>query len=194
MTKSVIISFLVYAIINAFTPGPGNILVLNTATNYGWKKGKRLFFGVFTGYFTVQVIVVNFVYFLGNIAPGVLNILKYVGAAYILWLAIHIIRSKPEFSDKTGQASFLEGFLAQLVNVKIYMFGITSLAGFVTPVSTNYFFMAASELTIVIIGITASITWIGLGMLIKSFYFKHYRVINIVLALTLLECIWGMLF
>jgi len=36
-----IFSFLVYAIINALTPGPGNILALNTMGNYGWKKGKK---------------------------------------------------------------------------------------------------------------------------------------------------------
>ena len=36
----IITRFLLYCIINAFTPGPGNILALNTVTNYGWKKGK----------------------------------------------------------------------------------------------------------------------------------------------------------
>lgn len=45
----VLTNFFVYAIVNAFTPGPGDILALNTVTNYGWKKGKPLFFGIFTG-------------------------------------------------------------------------------------------------------------------------------------------------
>lgn len=49
-------NFLIYCAINAFTPGPGNILALNTVTNYGWKKGKPLFFGIFTGYYAVQII------------------------------------------------------------------------------------------------------------------------------------------
>lgn len=35
--------------------------------------------------------------------------------------------------------------------------------------------------------------WIGTGLLIQNFYLKHYRVINIILALTLGECIWSML-
>lgn len=29
--------------------------------------------------------------------------------------------------------------------------------------------------------------------LIQKFYVRHYRMINIVLALTLLECVWSML-
>ena len=32
-----------------------------------------------------------------------------------------------------------------------------------------------------------------MGLLIQKFYMKHYRVINVILALTLLECIWSML-
>ena len=38
-----------------------------------------------------------------------------------------------------------------------------------------------------------TLTWIGTGLLIQNFYLKHYRVINIILALTLGECIWSML-
>lgn len=40
MPGYVIGNFFIYSVINAFTPGPGNILALNTVTNYGWKKGK----------------------------------------------------------------------------------------------------------------------------------------------------------
>ena len=31
-----------YMFVSSFTPGPGNILALNTMMNYGWKKGKQL--------------------------------------------------------------------------------------------------------------------------------------------------------
>ena len=49
MPGYVLLNFFIYAVINAFTPGPGNILALNTVTNYGWKKGMPLFLGIFTG-------------------------------------------------------------------------------------------------------------------------------------------------
>ena len=90
MPGYVLTNFFIYAIVNAFTPGPGNILALNTVTNYGWKKGKPLFFGIFTGYYVVQIICAVFVYGVGTFLPDVLQIMKYIGAAYILWLAIHI--------------------------------------------------------------------------------------------------------
>ncbi|MDY6309155.1 MAG: LysE family transporter [Oribacterium sp.] len=193
MPGYVLTHFFVYAIVNAFTPGPGNILALNTVTNYGWKKGKPLFFGIFTGYYVVQIICAVFVYGVGTFLPDALQVMKYIGAAYILWLAIHIAISKPEVSEEQGSASFIKGFLLQFVNVKIYMFGITALTGFITPYSKAMWTLIGFELLIATIGTIATSTWIGAGILIQNFYIKHYRIINIILALTLLECIWSIL-
>ena len=89
--------------------------------------------------------------------------MKYIGAAYILWLAIHIAFSKKTSENTEQSASFLKGFMLFL------------------------------GLVIATIGTIATCTWIGLGVLIQKFYLRHFRVINIILALTLLECIWGML-
>ena len=83
-------NFFVYAVINAITPGPGNILALNTVGSYGWKKGKPLFFGIFAGYYMVQILCAVFVFGVSTFLPNVLRVMKYIGAAYILWLAIHI--------------------------------------------------------------------------------------------------------
>ncbi len=188
-----IANFFLYAVINAFTPGPGNILALNTATNYGLKKGMRLFIGIFAGYFVVQAICAVFVYGVAAFLPNVLQIMKYVGAAYILYLAIRIAISKPKESEETGSASFLKGFALQFVNIKIYMFGITALTGYVAPYSTLFIVLLGFEMLIATIGTIATSTWIGLGLLIQKFYLRHFRVINILLALTLLECIWSML-
>ena len=193
MPGYVLTHFFVYAIVNAFTPGPGNILALNTVTNYGWKKGKPLFFGILTGYYVVQIICAVFVYGVGAFLPDALQVMKYIGAAYILWLAIHIAISKPEVSEEQGSASFIKGFLLQFVNIKIYMFGITALTGFITPYSKALWTLIGFELLIATIGTIATSTWIGAGLLIQKLYVKHYRIINIILALTLLECIWSML-
>ena len=123
MPMAILSNFLIYCVVNAFTPGPGNILALNTVTNYGYKKGKPLYF----------------------------------------------------------------------VNVKIYMFGVTALTGYVVGYMSSFPALLFFELVIATIGTIATCTWIGLGVLIQKFYLRHFRVINIILALTLLECIWGML-
>ncbi|MEE3486801.1 MAG: LysE family transporter [Bulleidia sp.] len=193
MPAYVLGNFLVYCVINAFTPGPGNILALNTVNTYGWKKGKPLFLGVFTGYYVVQIICALFVYGVGSFLPEALRVLKYIGAAYILWLAVHVALSKPESDESTEGASFWKGFILQFVNVKIYMFGITALTGYITDYSTSLFVLIGFELLIATIGTIATCTWIFGGMLIRKFYMKHYRVINIILGLTLVECIYSIM-
>ena len=193
MPFNILISFLIYCVINAFTPGPGNILALNTVAHYGWKKGRPLFFGIFAGYYSVQIICALIVYGVSTFLPSVLGIMKYIGAAYILWLAIHIAISKPEIGSSDKSASFMKGFMLQFVNVKIYLFGITALTGYITDYSTAFGILLLFELFIATIGSVATLTWIGMGMLIQSFYIKHFRIINIILSLSLLECVYSIL-
>ena len=186
-------NFFIYSVINAFTPGPGNILALNTVTNYGYKKGRPLYWGIFAGYYVVQVICAVFVFGVSTFLPDLLGIMKYIGAAYILWLAVHIALSKPATDTVEKSASFLKGFLLQFVNVKIYLFGITALTGYVTEYSAALWVLLLFEMIIATIGTIATLTWIGMGVLIQRVYQKYYRLINIILALTLSECVYSML-
>lgn len=186
-------NFFIYSVINAFTPGPGNILALNTVTNYGYKKGRPLFWGIFAGYYVVQIICAVFVFGVSTFLPNMLGIMKYIGAAYILWLAFHIAFSKPSADDTEKSASFLKGFLLQFVNVKIYLFGITALTGYITDYSASLWVLLLFELMIATIGTIATLTWVGMGVLIQRAYEKYYRAINIILALTLLECVYSMM-
>ena len=157
------------------------------------EKRKPLFLGIFVGYYIVQAICAIFVFGVSSFLPDILKILKYVGAAYILWLAFHIAASKPDISGDSKSASFTKGFMLQFVNIKIYMFGITALTGYITDYSTSLSILLLFEMIIATIGTIATITWIGLGILIQKYYLKYYRVINIILALTLLECVYSML-
>ncbi|OBW92803.1 cysteine transporter [Gallibacterium genomosp. 3] len=193
MMVYVIGNFLMYCFINAFTPGPGNILALNTVTNFGYRKGKPLFLGIFTGYYIVQALCVIFVYSISSILPSVFLMMKYIGAAYILFLAIYIACSKPESGEVNKSASFSRGFILQFVNVKIYLFGVTALTSYVTDYSTSFYVLLACGLLIATIGTIATITWIGIGVLIQSLYLKYFRVINILLSLILLECVYSIL-
>ncbi len=193
MPSYVLGNFFIYSVINAFTPGPGNMRALNTVTNYGYKKGRPLYWGIFAGYYVVQVICAIFVFGVSTFLPDVLGIMKYLGAAYILWLAIHIVISKPTTIAVEKSASFLQGFLLQFVNVKIYLFGITALTGYITDYSASLWVLLLFEIIIATIGTIATLTWVGMGVLIQSAYQKYYRIINMILALTLLECVYSML-
>ena len=193
MPADVIGNFFIYSVINAFTPGPGNILALNTVTNYGYKKGRPLFLGIFVGYYVVQILCAFFVFGVGKLLPDILNVMKYIGAAYIICLAIHIAISKPSDGSAEKSASFAKGFLLQFVNVKIYLFGITALTGYITDYSTAFIVLLFFEIIIATIGSIATLNWIGMGVMIQKAYSRYYRPINIAMALILMECVCTML-
>lgn len=188
MGVQVLFSFVIYVLINAFTPGPGNILALNTMTNYGWRRGKPLFFGIFTGYFFVQILCALFTFGLENLINPIMTVLTYTGVIYILWLAYHIATSKPDNKTSKKQPSFWIGFVLQIVNVKIFLFGITSLTGYVMPYYSSLGTLLFFEMIIATIGTLATLTWIFFGGLFQKTYFKYFRIINIILALLLLQC------
>jgi cysteine/O-acetylserine efflux protein len=193
MSIQAVIAFLLYVLINAFTPGPGNLLALNTVVNYGWSKGRKLFWGIFAGYYAVQIICAIFIFGLNELLSPVISVMKYIGAAYILYLSIHIAISKPTEATEQKSASFWKGFILQFVNVKIYLFGVTALSGYVVRYYSTLDMLIYFELIIATIGTIATITWIFLGKIFRQAYQKHYRIINILLTVGLLQCAYSIL-
>lgn len=90
MTLSMLGILSCYMFINSFTPGPGNILAMNTTSCFGWKKGKKLILGICCGYFLVQLLCTIALYSLNMMISPALSILKYIGALYMVWLSMYI--------------------------------------------------------------------------------------------------------
>lgn len=186
MSISVFWTMLGYMMVCSFTPGPGNILALNTTTQFGWKKGKRLIFGICAGYACVQLICTFAVYGLNTFLTPVLNVLKYIGGIYIVWLAVQIFRSKPLNDNNGGRASFREGFYLQFINVKIYFYITTLLMIYLVPNISNLPSLILAGVGVVSVGSIACLTWALLGIKLQSAYERHYKSINFILGLFLL--------
>lgn len=122
MTMNAIFSLLGYMFVCSFTPGPGNILALNTTGKYGWKRSRTLILGICIGYAAVQTVCTLAVYHLNQLFDFALSILRFGGGIYMVWLAIHIIRSRPGYDSIEKNPTIREGILLQLVNVKIYFY------------------------------------------------------------------------
>ena len=88
--------------------------------------------------------------------------LKYVGAAYILWLAFHVARSKPETQTQSG-FSFWRGFWLEFVNIKIILYAITIYTGYVLPHAPALPSLLLHALGITAIGVAGTLTWAALG-------------------------------
>ena len=87
----------------------------------------------------------------------------------------------------------MKGFLLQFINVKIYLFGITALTGYITDYSDSLWVLLLAEMVIATIGTIATLSWVAVGVLMQKAYEKYYRAINMILALILAECVYSML-
>ena len=161
MPMAVLSNFLIYCVINAFTPGPGNILALNTVTNYGYKKGKPLFFGIFAGYYVVQILCAIFVYGVNSLLPNVMEVMSTSEQPPYPVACIHIASVSRQQKTQSNRHRFWKGFMLQFVNVKIYMFGVTSLTGYVVGYMSSFRF-CCFELVIAIIERSQPVLdWLG---------------------------------
>ncbi len=190
MSASILGMLLCYIFINSFTPGPGNLLAMNTTTRYGWRKGKKLIFGICCGYFFIQLFCTLVLYQLNMAFSSMLFVLKYAGVVYIIWLAIHIALSHPEQTDVKKVPRFSTGFLLQFLNIKIYFYITTLLTVYFIPYVGDLSTLVFLGFGVAAIGSVASLTWAFLGIKLQERYEKHYKFINGLLALSLLLCAW----
>lgn len=190
MLSSIFVSYLPYALVTSFTPGPNNVLALHTVSQNGWARGKNTLLGILAGFFCVMVVCALGCYQLNQALPALAQALRYVGAGYILWLAIHVARSKPA-KEAHPQASFWKGFLLQFVNGKIFLYAITIYTGYVFPAGGSST-MVVQPFLLTLIGTAGFMTWAAAGGLFQAFLTRHYRPFNYAMGAVLALCAVGM--
>ena len=116
MLFSVFLSYLPYTIVTAFTPGPNNIIALHAVGQGGWRAGKNVLWGIAAGFLCVMILCAVFCYELSKYIPAFSEVLKYIGAAYIAYLAVHIAISKPSYENER-KMSFAKGFFLEFANI-----------------------------------------------------------------------------
>ena len=84
-----------YACATTFSPGPNNILLFSSTSRYGIRKCWPLIFGIWAGLITVMLLCGFGCAWLGELVPQIVPVAKYVGAAYILYLAYRTLMRSP---------------------------------------------------------------------------------------------------
>ena len=123
-----ILSMMMFALVTSITPGPNNMMLLASGVNFGWRATLPHLVGV-TGGLTLLLVLSG----LGLQSvfashPQVHLWMKWVGAAYLLYLAWKISQSAEPAAPVTGgQAvaarpiSFTGAALFQIVNPKVWV-------------------------------------------------------------------------
>ena len=134
-----IVAFVIAAIILAITPGPGIAYVVARAVAGGRSEGLASCFGTgIGGMLHILAAALGLSLIVARSAVA-FNLIKYVGAAYLVYLGIRLLLRKdqtltvePVASQGVRRALF-EGIVVEALNVKTALFFLAFLPQFVSP-------------------------------------------------------------
>ena len=133
MTAAALIAFVLAAGLLTVTPGIDTALVLRTAGVEGARKAALAGLGIALGCLAWGVFVALGLGLLLQASELAYTILRWAGAAYLVWLGIKLIRSRREGlieaeAEKTDGGAWLRrGLLTNLLNPKVGIFYVSFL-------------------------------------------------------------------
>jgi RhtB (resistance to homoserine/threonine) family protein len=182
--------------INAVIPGADFAMVLRQSIAHGRRAA------VFTSLGIASSILVHGTYTLLGIGVIVgqslmlFNIIKWVGAAYLVWLAIAALRSPPPKPPEEGDlasarrgdfAAFALGFLTNLLNPKAVLFFLalfTSLVSAHTGADIKVFYVLSMSL--MLFAWFALVSFFFTTASVRQAFFRFGRWFNRVTGITFL--------
>jgi threonine/homoserine/homoserine lactone efflux protein len=131
--------FLAASVALALAPGPDNIFVLAQSALYGRKAGILVTLGLCTGLLVHTAAVSLGVAAVFQTSVLAFNLLKIIGAIYLLYLALQAFRAGAARLDQTGEAKlawrklYSLGIIMNITNPKVAIFFLAFLPQFADP-------------------------------------------------------------
>ena len=124
----------------SLSPGPNGLLALTHGALHGRRKALYTIFGGALGFIAVIGLSLFGIGALLQASVVWLNVMKWVGGAYLVWLGIQVWRSPPigievrgSAESRPGWSLFRQGALSALTNPKGLLFFVAFLPQFIDP-------------------------------------------------------------
>lgn len=126
MSLEVVLAFCLFAFVASVTPGPNNLMLLASGMNYGFRASIPHILGVSSGFFGLVIAVGLGLGEVFTRYPQSYAAMKWVGAAYMLFLAWRIATAGTPAPETAGETrgkplGFLGAATFQLVNPKAWV-------------------------------------------------------------------------
>lgn len=125
----------VFAAVASFTPGPNNTIATVTGANFGLRAVLPHMFGVPVGLTSMLLAASGGVAALILATPALAGVLKWLGVAYLLWLAWQLAGAAGSAVAATGPFAlplgFVQSALFQYLNPKAWLFALATVGAFV---------------------------------------------------------------
>jgi threonine/homoserine/homoserine lactone efflux protein len=194
MSQQLLVAFMIFAFVMSFTPGPNNIMLLSSGVTHGFRRTLPHMMGVSFG-FAFMVGAVGFGLAAVFISYPVLQAaLKYLGAAYLIYLAVAIAMSgatRPQEGRARGPMTFWGAALFQWVNAKGWVMVISTITAYAAI--ARFPANVALQVTIsFVMAVGSTITWTLFGTALRPLLNSEraVRAFNIVMAILLLASLY----
>ncbi|AZC27712.1 MULTISPECIES: LysE family translocator [Pseudomonas] len=170
LSPDLLLAFALFALVTSITPGPNNTMLLASGVNFGFGRSIPHILGISCGFFVLVLAVGLGLGAVFQAYPLLYGVLRYVGAAYLLYLAWRIARSGPMSDEQQGQGQPLGYWGAaafQWVNPKAWVMAVGAISTY-TPLQgyfTNVLVIAA---VFALINAPTVSLWAACGSLLRN--------------------------
>jgi homoserine/homoserine lactone efflux protein len=159
----------------SFTPGAGAINTMSNSLNAGFRRAIWGILGQQAALAVHLAIVAAGIGVLVASSPVAFNVIRYLGAAYLMYLGIRQFLRKPDASEAAASELLNEsalsmarrGLWVNLLNPKAIVFFLAFIPGFVQPqlpLWSQYLVIGAT-----IVGVDIAVMWFFFALAAKSF-------------------------
>ena len=183
-------AMLVYMLVTMFTPGPNNLNMMYLAARAGF-RGTRKFLTASGLSLLVKCLLCGALNVaLASFIPALVKYLKWLGAAYMLYLAFVMARSGWQ-EDTEGQekgAGYSAGVILQLLNMKSWVSCLSLFAVYVVPYTQSFPLIAGISVLYFLMMLAASTTWGLFGSAMRRFVARYKKPFGLLMAASLFYC------
>ena len=137
-------TFLLAGILLNLTPGNDTIFILTKSIAHGKKAGIISALGIGTGNIVHTTIAALGLSIVISKSPLLFNIIKYAGAAYLIYMGIKMLIDKSQLGtdpSNNNESNYLriyrDGIVTNVLNPKVSLFYLAFLPQFIDPSAVN---------------------------------------------------------
>jgi threonine/homoserine/homoserine lactone efflux protein len=144
--------FIISGLLLNIMPGPDNLLIMTRSATQGWRAGSAAALGIGTGTMVHVLAAALGLSALLSTSAAAFTVVKWVGAAYIVYMGIGMLRARlrnegddAAISANTARAAqplawrkiFFQGFLTNVLNPKVALFFLAFVPQFIAADSSS---------------------------------------------------------
>jgi threonine/homoserine/homoserine lactone efflux protein len=168
MSAQIMMAFMLFAVSISIVPGAGNIALLGLSSRHGFSATIPFMFGCVVG--VIILLVGSSVGLVGlfSLYPELYTVMKWLGAAYLLYMAWGIANSTLETNSTVKKSGFASGVLVQILNPKSWVASLTVFSQFISP-NESYLIQAVIIISgMVITGVIGMAMWAYFGTMLNQ--------------------------